>query len=121
MPPSLGDAGGAACAPFRTDGGETLPVLIDKATAALSNARTSAEVLEARAAYDAAKSAWRMARAKRAHDDVLAAVYRTQADALPIEARAKVRLADEYDAAQERGEVASRPFYSAEQSSARRI
>lgn len=89
---------------------DTLPVLIDRATAALANARTSAEVLEARdmarLVYDAAKSAGRMARAKRAHDAVIAAVYRAQADALLIEARAKVRLADEYDAAQERGEAA---------------
>lgn len=38
--------------------------------------------------------------------DVLSAVYRAQADALEIEAQAKRRLADEYDAAQERGEVA---------------
>lgn len=56
--------------------------------------------------YDAAKSAGRMANAKRAHDDVIASVYRAQADALLIESRAKSRLADEYDAAQERGEVA---------------
>ena len=34
------------------------------------------------------------------------AVHRAQGDALLIEARAKMRLADEYDAAQERGEVA---------------
>ena len=47
-----------------------------------------------------------MARAKEAHDAVLSAVYRAQGDALLIEARAKVRLADEYDAAQEPGEVA---------------
>ena len=89
---------------------QTLPVLIDKARMALEGARSSAEVLEARdtarVAYDAAKSAGRMARAKKAHDDVLAAVYRAQADALLIEARAKMRLADEYDAAQDRGEVA---------------
>jgi hypothetical protein len=32
-------------------------------------------------------------------------LYRAQADALVIEAQAKRRLADEYDAAQERGEV----------------
>ena len=73
-------------------------------------AKTSAEVLEARdyarVAYDAAKSAGRMAKAKKAHEDVMGAVYRAQADALLIEARAKIRLADEYDAAQERGEVA---------------
>jgi hypothetical protein len=74
-------------------------------------ARTSGEVLEARdlarVAYDAAKSAGRMARAKQAHDEVIAAVYRAQADALLIEARAKMRLADEWDAAQARGEVAT--------------
>ena len=75
------------------------------------SARDSAEVLEARdmarVAYDAAKSAGRIVRAKRAHDEVIAAVYRAQGHALSIEARAKIRLADEYDAAQERGEVQS--------------
>lgn len=88
---------------------DTLPALIDRAARALSEARTAGEVLEARdvaqVAIDAAKSAARMARAKKAHDDVLAATYRAQGDALAIQARAKMRLADEYDAAQERGEV----------------
>lgn len=37
---------------------------------------------------------------------LIAAAHRAQADALEIEAKAKRRLADEYDAAQERGEVA---------------
>jgi hypothetical protein len=37
---------------------------------------------------------------------VVAKVHRAQADALEIEAAAKRRIADEYDAAQERGEVA---------------
>jgi hypothetical protein len=88
---------------------ETLPILIDRATASLEAARNSAEVLEARdmarVAYDAAKSAGRMARAKGAHDEMQVVVYRMQADAALIEARAKIRLVDEYDAAQERGEV----------------
>lgn len=88
----------------------TLPVLIERASRTLLDARSSAEVLEARdmarVAYDAAKSAGRIAKAKKAHDEVLAAVHRAQADALLVEARAKMRLADEYDAAQERGEVA---------------
>jgi hypothetical protein len=99
----------------RTGGGsasETLPSLIDRAARALGEARSSGEVLEARdlarVAYDAAKSAGRMARAKDAHDQVIRAVHRAQADALIIEARAKMRLADEYDAAQARGEVAKR-------------
>lgn len=88
---------------------ETLPVLIDRATQALDSARTSAEVLEARdmarVAYDAAKSAARMHRAKTAHDSLIAEVHRAQAHALAIRARAEMRLAEEYDAAQERGEV----------------
>ena len=95
---------------------DTLPSLIDRAANALAAARDSGEVLEARdiarVAYDAAKSAGRMARAKKAHDEVIGAVYRAQADALLIEARAKMRLADEYDAAQERGEVARRGWES---------
>lgn len=88
---------------------ETIPALLDRASQALVNAKDSAEVLEARdmarVAYDAAKSAGRLAKAKKAHDTVLAQVYRAQADALLIESRAKMRLAEEYDAAQERGEV----------------
>lgn len=89
---------------------DALPALIDRATKALEGARDSAEVLEARdmarVAYDAAKIAGRLAKAKEAHDTVLAQVYRAQAEALLIESRAKMRLAEEYDAAQERGEVA---------------
>ena len=52
-----------------------------------------------------AKKAARLAKAKQAHDDLIAATYRAQADALEIESQAKRRLADEYDAAQERGEI----------------
>lgn len=90
---------------------ESLPTLIDRATSALAEARTSAEVLEARdmarAAYDAAKSAARMSRAKTAHDSIISQVHRAQAHALAIRARAEMRLAEEYDDAQARGEVAT--------------
>lgn len=89
---------------------QSLPVLIDRASKALAGARSSAEILEAKEmasfAYDAAKKTARLAKAKDAHDDIIQRVYRAQADALEIEAGAKRRLADEYDAAQERGEVA---------------
>lgn len=89
--------------------GETLPSLVDRASTTLANARSAAEVLEAHdlagIAYDMAKRAARMAEAKGAHDTLVAAAHRAQGDALLIEARAKHRLADEYDAAQERGEV----------------
>jgi hypothetical protein len=87
-----------------------LPSLIDRAATMLSNAKSAAEVLEAREAaglaYDVAKRAARLQRAKAAHDDLVAAAHRAQAHALEIEACAKRRLADEYDAAQQRGEVA---------------
>lgn len=89
----------------------SLPALVDRAAATLTNARTSAEVLEAidmaKTAYVAAKHAGHFAKAKDAHDTLVAAAHRAQADALEIEARAKRRLADEYDAAQERGEAAT--------------
>lgn len=94
------------------DGSIGLPALVDRAAKALAGARTSAEVLEARdmasVAYDAAKKAARFAKAKGAHDTLIAAAHRAQADALEIEAGAKRRLADEYDAAQERGEIATK-------------
>lgn len=87
----------------------SLPALVRSAATKLAAAETSAEVLDARdeakVAYDAAKIAGRMAKAKKAHDEVITAVYRAQADALEIESLAKRRLADEYDAAQDRGEV----------------
>ena len=86
-----------------------LPGLIDRAASMLAGAKTAAEVLEAREvaglAYDVAKRAARLSRAKAAHDDLIAAVHRAQADALEIEAAAKRRLADEYDGAQARGDV----------------
>src|ERR1700688_376742 len=69
----------------------SLPALVDRAAKALENARTSAEVLEARGmasvAYDAAKSAARVASAKKAHDKLLSAIHRVQANALAIEGR----------------------------------
>ena len=89
---------------------QDLPSLIDRAAKMLAGAKTAAEVLEAREvaglAYDVAKRSARLQRAKSAHDDLVSAAHRAQAHALEIEAAAKRRLADEYDAAQARGEVA---------------
>lgn len=88
---------------------EKLPRLIARAMASLEKATTAGEVLEAKeqanVAYTAAKMAARMSRIKDAHDAVLTACRKSMGDALEIEARAQVRLADEYDAAQKRGEV----------------
>jgi hypothetical protein len=88
---------------------ETLPRLIARAMATLDKATTAAEFLEsikqATVAYDAAKLAERFTDVKSAHDTVIAACHKAMADALVIEAQAQCRLADEYDAAQARGEV----------------
>ena len=73
-----------------------LPALIDRARTRLAEARTSAEVLEARAA---AKAALHYAKLQRA-------AIETQADCLSMIKRAEIRMADEIDAAQESGEVA---------------
>ena len=98
-----------APAPIHTPD-QSLPSLIDRAASMLSGVKTAAEVLEARKAaglvYDTAKRAARLHTAKAAHDDLVAAAHLAQADALEIEAAAKRRLADEYDAARARGEVA---------------
>lgn len=93
----------------------SLPAVVDRAARVLAEAKTAAEVLEARelagAAYDRAKREARFAKAKGAHDTLIATAHRTQANALEIEAAAKRRLADEYDAAQGRGEVAKAGQY----------
>lgn len=98
-----------AVAPTAAEPG-ALQLFVRRAADMLASAATAAEVLDARdhaaLIYDAAKRAARLARAKGAHDEVVAAAYRAQADALEIESLAKRRLADEYDAAQARGEVA---------------
>lgn len=90
----------------------SLPSLVRSAATKLASATNAAEILDARDSasviYDAAKKAARMAKAKGAHDELVAAAHRAQADALEIEAMAKRRLADEYDAAQERGEIRGR-------------
>lgn len=88
---------------------QSLPDLVQRAASQLASATSAAEVLDARdsasVAYDMAKKAARLAKAKGAHDELIAKAHRAQADALEIEAMAKRRLADEYDGAQERGEV----------------
>jgi len=85
----------------------TLPALVRKAADALARAETSAQVLAAAemasTIYDAAKRTARLQKALLAHDELIAATHRAQADALEIEAMAKRRLADEYDAAQPAG------------------
>lgn len=91
---------------------QTLPSLVQRAASQLASATSAAEVLEARdmagVAYDAAKKAGRLLKAKGAFNEIVAKANHAQADALEIEALANRRIADEYDAAQARGEVQTR-------------
>jgi hypothetical protein len=95
--------------PAILDRTNALPAMVSRAAQMLASARTAAEVLEARVmasvVYDTAKRAARLSAAQGAFNEIRAKLTRTQADALEIEAAANRRLADEYDAAQERGEV----------------
>ena len=93
---SLALAEPPAAAPLAIGAVCSLPALIDRARSRLAEARTSAEVLEARAA---AKAALHYAK-------LLEAANETQADCLSMIKRAELRMADEIDAAQQRGEVA---------------
>lgn len=90
-------------------GASLLPAIISKASMALDSAKDAAEVLEIRnvasAAYDKVKVELRLEKARGAHDDIQAVGHRLQGDALALMSRAKLRLADEYDAAQARGDV----------------
>lgn len=101
-------AGAAEVIEFQT---ATLPILIERASRALLDAKTSAEVLEARdmarLAYDAAKLKGRYAKGREAYEEVLAAVRDAQGKAQEIALRAEMRFAEEYDNAQARGELAT--------------
>lgn len=104
----------AAVAPIAKEVFRRLPDLVESAARQLAKAKDAAEVLDAKdkasLIYDAAKRAARLAAAKGAHDALIAAAHRAQANALKIEAQAKERLADEYDAAQPKdAAVAGRP------------
>lgn len=108
----LGNLMERALAPVEVEKYSSLPYLIEDAKRVLDQAKSSAEILEATdkasIAYTTAKEMGRIGKARKAHDEVLDAARRLQGDALKLETRAKIRLAEEYDAAQERGEVMGR-------------
>lgn len=88
---------------------DSIVSLCDRAASDLACARDQAELLEAGRkydlAYDLAKKARRLESAVKAHDEGTAALLRVQARALEGVSQMKLRLAEEYDAAQEAGEV----------------
>ena len=87
-----------------------LSAMIARAADALAGETTPAEFLDAihhtTFAYDAAVVTARLHKARDAHAEIIAACRKAQGDAIEIQGAAQVRLADEYDAAQGRGEAA---------------
>lgn len=78
---------------------------VERARALLDDGDVVAARLLAAAVYDQAKVAGNYAERFGAAERLVGKARQLQGDALLIEARAKVRLADEYDAAQAAGEV----------------
>lgn len=78
---------------------------VERARALLDDGDVIAARMLAAGAYDQAKAAAGYAERFKAGERLIGKARQLQADALLIEARAKVRLADDYDAAQEAGEV----------------
>lgn len=83
-----------------------LDAILASARTMLDQATSAAQILDARErAQIAADIAKRMTQAKHAHEDVTNRAKALQGDAVALIAWADTRLADEYTAAQERGEV----------------
>ncbi len=80
-----------------------LPAVIDRARALLTDGDVMAAKMLAVVAYDQAKVAQRFA----AGEALIGKARQLQGDALLIETRAKIRIADEYDAAQTAGEASN--------------
>lgn len=92
-------------APVAIADASDIVAVVERARALLDEGDVMAARMLAAGAYDQAKAAAGFASRFGAAEKLVCKARRLQADALLIEARAKVRLADEYDAAQAAGEV----------------
>jgi hypothetical protein len=101
---------GSVPAIVETVSAKSISAIIGRARKNLESAEGAAQVLEAKdvgdLAYTQAKKLNRMEAAKGASDQAIAAGYRLQADALELVAESQRKLADEYDGAVVRGELA---------------
>lgn len=90
---------------------EKLTPMIRRAADALAKATTASEISDvvdqAALVYDAAKVSSSFLKKQAAQVEVIAACHQAMGDAMNIKARAQFRLADEYEAAQARGELAT--------------
>ncbi|MCO5080902.1 MAG: SAM-dependent methyltransferase [Rhizobiaceae bacterium] len=82
-----------------------IALVVERARGLLTEGDVMAARMLASGAYDQAKAAASFAKRFQAGTELIGKAHQLQGDALWIETQAKVRLADEYDAAQERGEI----------------
>ncbi|MFC5037995.1 SAM-dependent methyltransferase [Tianweitania sediminis] len=85
-----------------------LAATVERARALLDDGDVFDAKMLASAAYEQAKLAGKLAERMRAGERLVAKARRLQGDALLIETRAKIRIAAEWDAAQDAGEAATR-------------
>ncbi|WP_420578804.1 SAM-dependent methyltransferase [Oceaniradius stylonematis] len=85
-----------------------LPDLIERARACLDDGALEAARVLSGHAYDTAKQASALARRVAASDQLLRKAHELQGEALLIEARVQIRMADEVDAGQAAGVIATR-------------
>ncbi|MCO5071115.1 MAG: SAM-dependent methyltransferase [Rhizobiaceae bacterium] len=84
-----------------------IALVVERARRLLTEGDVMAARMLASGAYDQAKAAAGFAKRFQAGTELIGKAHQLQGDALFIESQAKVRLADEFDAAQKRGEVQS--------------
>ena len=92
-------------APAHMADASDLLAVVERARALLDDGDVIAARMLAAGAYDQAKAAAAYGERFGAAERLVRKAHRLQGDALLIEARAKVKIADEYDAAQARGDV----------------
>jgi len=98
--------GGAAVGPpVILPDGKDLAAIVERARGLLDDDDVAAARFLADYAYTHADMAARVAKRLRVSTGLVAKAMKLQGDALLIEARARIRIADEWDAAQARGEI----------------
>lgn len=88
-------------------GASDLAATVQRARAMFDQGDVEAALWLSGGAYDQAKAAASYGKRMKASEQLISKAYRLQADALLIEARAKIALADQFDEAQAAGMVAT--------------
>ena len=96
---------GDVAPPIILPDGKDLAALVERARGLLNDDDVASARFLADCAYTHADMAAKAAKRLRASASLVAKAHRLQGDALLIEAQARIRIADEWDAATARGEI----------------